>query len=82
MFTPQPERDAARKFCTTLNEVKREKGGVRLAVITIDKVLLKTHKDNPKLRDALLEELQMCHPELLQKTTFAKEHPELIKKLA
>ena len=81
MFTPQPERDAARKFCTTLNGVKLEKGGVRLAVITIDKVLLKTHEENTKLRDALLEELQMCHPELLEKTTFAKQHAELIREL-
>ena len=82
MFTPQPERDAARRFCTTLNDVKRETGGVRLAVITIDKILLKIYKVNEKLRNALLEELQICHPELLKKTKFAKQHAELIRELA
>lgn len=81
LFTPQPEREAAREFCTLLNKVKLEKNGVRLAVSTIDKILTKTHNDNTKLRDALLEELQMCHPELLEQTHFSVEHEDLIKEL-
>ena len=82
LFTPQPEREAAREFCVMLNEVKTEKKGIRLAVLTIDKILSKLHKENTKLRNALLEELQMCHPELLKQTHFVIDHPELIKQLA
>ena len=81
LFTPQPEREAAREFCAVLNTVKLEKDGEKLAVLTIDKVLSKLYTQNIKLMDALLDELQMCHPELLEETKFATEHPELIKQL-